>query len=217
MLTELIGKKLQMTQIWKESGEVVPVTVLQAGPCQVVQVKTEETKDGYRAVQLGFEEMKSPKGTVGKGLTKAETGHFKKNDIAAKRVLREVDLPAGSSLKAGDEVTVEIFDDVTHVDVTGTSKGRGFAGVIKRHNFSRGPKSHGSKHYRGPGSTGQHQGMSKVRKGKTMAGHYGHERVTTMHLEVVKVEKERNLLYVKGAVPGPSGGYLKIRKSILAV
>jgi large subunit ribosomal protein L3 len=216
MLTHLIGKKLQMTQVWKETGEVVPVTVIQAGPCQVVQVKTDETKDGYRAVQLGFDVKKSKKGNVGKNLSKAEAGHFKKSGVEPKRVLKEVPLPDGTSLKAGDEVTVEIFNDISHVDVIGTTKGRGFAGVIKRHDFSRGPKSHGSKHYRGPGSTGQHQGMSKVRRGKPMAGHYGDERVTTMNLEVVKVEKERNLLYVKGAVPGPSGGYVQIRKSILS-
>ncbi|MDF1666282.1 MAG: 50S ribosomal protein L3 [Planctomycetota bacterium] len=216
MLTELIGKKLQMTQVWKESGEIVPVTVLQAGPCQVVQVKTEETKDGYRAVQLGFEDKKTSKGTLGKNMSKAEKGHFAKSKVDPKRLVQEVPLPEGTSLKSGDTVTVEIFKECSHVDVTGTTKGRGFQGVIKRHDFSRGPKSHGSKHYRGPGSTGQHQGMSKVRKGKHMPGHYGSEQVTTMHLEVVKVEAERNLLYVKGAVPGPSGSYLKIRKSILS-
>jgi large subunit ribosomal protein L3 len=215
MLTELLGKKLQMTQVWNEAGQVVPVTVLQAGPCDVVQVKTDESADRYRAVQLGFGSVASKKSKkVGDRLSKGEQGHFKKHGVEAKRVLREVDLPAGTELAAGDKVTVEIFQDVKRVDVSGVSKGRGFAGVIRRHDFSRGPKSHGSKHYRGVGATAQCQGMSKVRKGKPMAGHYGAENCTVKNLEVVKVEPERDLLYVKGAVPGPSGGYLKIRKSV---
>lgn len=217
MLTEIIGKKLQMTQLWNEQGAVIPVTVLQAGPCDVVQVKTEETKDGYRAVQLGFGEVKSHKqGKIGRRVNKPDLGHFTKHNVEPRRVLREVALPSGVELKPGDKVSVEIFEGVAKVDITGTTKGRGFAGVIKRHGFSRGPKSHGSKHYRGPGSTGQHQGMSKVRKGKHMPGHYGAETCTTLNLEVVKIDKERDLLFVKGAVPGPSGGYLRIRKSIKA-
>ena len=216
MLTELLGKKLQMTQLWTEARELIPVTVLQAGPCQVVQVKTEETKDQYRAVQLGFGEIKSQKnGQFETRINKPELGHFAKNHLEPSRILKEVSLPEGVEVKAGDEVTVEIFENVSHVDVTGKTKGRGFQGVIKRHDFSRGPKSHGSKHYRGPGSTGQHQGMSKVRKGKPMPGHDGDEQVTIMNLEVVKVDKERHLLFVKGAVPGACGGFLRIRKSIL--
>lgn len=217
MLTELIGKKLQMTQVWRDNGEVVPVTVLQAGPCKVVQVKTEETKDRYRAVQLGFEDMKSEKsGKLGSRVNKPELGHFKKAGVEPTRVLEEVSLPEGEEVKPGDEITVEIFANVSHVDVVGHTKGRGFAGVVKRHDFTQGPRSHGSKHYRGPGSTGMHQAMSRVRRGKPMPGHYGDEQVTVMHLEVVKVEKDKNLLYVKGAVPGPSGGTLRIRKSILS-
>lgn len=214
MLTEIIGKKLQMTQVWDENGSVVPVTVLQAGPCEVVQVKTEESKDNYRAVQLGFGKAASKKNNkLGRRVNKPMAGHYKKHGVEPKRVLKEVQLPDGTELKPGDVVTVEIFKDIKHVDVIGNIKGRGFAGVIKRHNFSRGPKSHGSKHYRGPGSTGQHQGMSKVRKGKHMAGHWGAERVTVKKLEVVKVDTDNNLLFVKGSVPGPSGGTLRIRRS----
>lgn len=217
MLSELIGKKLQMTQIWNEAGEVVPVTVVQAGPCDVIQVKTDESRDGYRAVQLGFGEVKSRKqGKLGSRLNKPRRGHFEKAGVDPRRVLQEVELPEGVELKAGDTVTVEIFKDATKVDVTGTTKGRGFQGVVKRHDFSRGPKSHGSKHYRGPGSTGACQAPSRVRKGKKLAGQFGNTRCTIQGLEVVRVDADRNLMYIKGAVPGPSGGTLRIRRALKA-
>lgn len=217
MLTELFGKKLQMTQLWNDAGEVVPVTVLQAGPCQVVQVKTEESSDGYRAAQIAFDAVSLGRNDMTAKKTPRvnapRMGHFRTHSAEPAKMLGEVPLPEGVEVKPGDVITVSIFGSIKKVDISGKSKGRGFAGVIKRHNYSRGPKSHGSKHYRAPGSTGMHQGMSRVRKGKPMPGQYGAEATTAKNLEVIKVDVDRNLLYVKGAVPGPSGGYLRIRKS----
>ncbi|MBL4847199.1 MAG: 50S ribosomal protein L3 [Planctomycetes bacterium] len=215
-LSALLGKKLSMTQVWDDSGNVVPVTVLQIGPCQVVQVKTADGKDGYDAVQLGYDPIPARKGGAGDPRANKPTrGHFARHGAEAHRTIKEVRLAsgetapeAGSVLKVGD-----VFEGVSVVDVVGTSKGRGFAGCIKRHNFTTGPKTHGSKNYREPGSTGAGTSPGHVTKGKRMPGHMGAVRKTVRNLQVVKIEAEHNLLYVKGAVPGPRGGTILVRKA----
>lgn len=203
MINGLIGKKISMTQVFTEEGKRVPVTVVRTGPCAVVQVKTAE-KDGYQAVQLGFEEKR-------KNITKPLVGHFLKQRVTPQRLLREIRVKGECDLKAGDVVGVEIFEDTRLVNVTGISKGKGFQGTIKRHKFTRGPAGHGSKNVRAPGSIGQSATPSRVFKGVRMPGHMGHARCTVKNIEIVKVDKESNLLLLKGAVPGPSGGYLIIR------
>ena len=210
-LSTLLGKKLSMTQIWDDSGNVVPVTVLQVGPCQVVQVKAGDGKDGYDAVQIGYESLPARNG--GKGdprANKPTRGHFEPH-----RTIREVRLGAGEAAPdAGSVLSVgDVFEGVSVVDVVGTSKGRGFTGNVKRHNFTTGPKTHGSKNYREPGSTGAGTSPGHVIKGKRMAGHHGAVRRTVRNLQVVKIEAEHNLLYVKGAVPGPNGGTILVRKA----
>ena len=212
----LLGKKLKMTQLWNDKGEVMGVTVIQAGPCQVVQVKSKESKDGYSAVQLGFEE--TPARNDGKGTprtNKPMAGHFKKNNATAKRFLREVRLKDGEKLPApGETIKVDaVFAPPQLVDVIGTSKGHGYAGVVKRHHFSGGFRSHGSKSWRDPGSVASNQCPGRLFPGKRLAGHMGDARRTVRNLEVVKVEPEPNLLYVKGGVPGPTGGLLYIEKA----
>ncbi len=209
MKKAIIGRKVGMTQLFDESGAVLPVTVIEAGPCVVSQVKTEES-DGYAAVQVGFGEVKAAK------VNKPEAGHFKKNDVAPKRVLREFRLE-DSAYKAGDIIKADVFAPGEAVDVVGRSKGKGYAGVIKRWNFSRLKESHGS----GPvarhgGSLGASSTPSRVMKGKKMAGHLGAERVTVQNLRVVKVDAENNLIAVKGAVPGPRGGIVVIKDSVKA-
>lgn len=209
MKKAIIGRKVGMTQLFDESGAVLPVTVIEAGPCVVSQVKTEES-DGYAAVQVGFGEVKAAK------VNKPEVGHFKKNDVAPKRVLREFRLE-DSAYKAGDIIKADVFAPGEAVDVVGRSKGKGYAGVIKRWNFSRLKESHGS----GPvarhgGSLGASSTPSRVMKGKKMAGHLGAERVTVQNLRVVKVDAENNLIAVKGAVPGPRGGIVVIKDSVKA-
>jgi large subunit ribosomal protein L3 len=194
-----------MTQIFLEDGRLVPVTVLIAGPCSVVQVKTAKD-DGYDAVQLGFEDKK-------RRVSKPLAGHFKKSGVAPKRILREVRLNAASNLKAGDSVDVKIFDAVKRVDVIGISKGKGFQGTIKRHHFTRGPASHGSMNVRQPGSIGASADPSRVMKGMRMGGHMGHMRTTVKNLEVVHIDPENNLLLVKGSVPGPNGSHVMVRKT----
>ncbi len=216
MVTTLVGKKLNMTQIWDSEGNVIPVTLIQAGPCTVVQVKAKDGKDGYDAVQLGFGELKRK--NDGKGdfrATKPMLGHFEKNGAAPHHLLREVRLPEGASAPAAGTVLKvdEVFGGVTRVDVIGTSKGRGFQGTIKRHGFNAGPRTHGSKNYREPGSTGNNTTPAHVIKGKRMPGHMGDARRTVRNLEVVKIEPEQNLLYVRGAVPGPRGGTVVVRKA----
>lgn len=216
MISTLLGKKLSMTQLWDENGDVQPVTVIQAGPCQVVQVKTKDGKDGYDAVQIGFEDCPARNG--GKGdprVSKAEAGHFKRHGADAKRHLREIRIQGGSAPEAGSVLKVdEVFKGVAKVDVIGTSKGRGFQGCVKRHSFTTGPKTHGSKNYREPGSTGSNQTPGHVMKGKRMPGQMGNVRRTTRNLQVVKIEGEQNLIYVKGAVPGPNGGLVMVRKAV---
>jgi large subunit ribosomal protein L3 len=207
MISGLIGKKVGMTQIIQEDGIVVPITVVQAGPCVVVQKKT-VAKDGYEAVQLGFVEFIKPK-----RVTKGMTGHFKKAGTAPVRILREIRIEGDDSPKAGDKVLCDIFMAQERVHVIGTSKGRGFAGLIKRHHFRGGRASHGSMFHRAPGSIGASAFPSRVIKGMRMAGHLGNERVTVRNMRVERVDQENNLLYLRGAVPGPAGGYLVLEKS----
>ncbi|MCL1893150.1 MAG: 50S ribosomal protein L3 [Holophagaceae bacterium] len=206
MANGIIGKKLGMTQIFNEKGQIVPVTVIQAGPCVVVQRKT-ANKDGYDAIQIGF--IDAP---AGKRASKPEKGHCEKHGVAPVRVLRELRIEAESPLKEGDSVLVDAFQEKVKVNVTGISKGKGFAGVIKRHHFAGGRASHGSMFHRAPGSIGGSSDPSRVYPGIRMAGHMGSEQVTVRNLEVAKVDAENNLLLVKGAVPGPKGGFVVIRQ-----
>jgi large subunit ribosomal protein L3 len=207
MITGLIGKKIGMTQLVQDDGTVVPVTVVQAGPCVVVQKKTVE-KDGYESVQLGFVEFVKPK-----RVNKAMTGHFKKADSAPVRILREMRVEGEGSPKPGDKVLCDIFTEKERVHIIGTSKGRGFAGLIKRHHFRGGRASHGSMFHRAPGSIGSSAYPSRVLKGMRMAGHLGSERVTVQNIRVERIDQENNLLYLRGAVPGPQGAYLIVEKS----
>ena len=206
---KLLGRKIGMTTIFREDGSAIPVTLLEVGPCFVVQVRTKE-RDGYDAVQIGFERMKE------KHCTKPLLGHFKKAGVPPLRFLREVRLKTSEhNLKPGQVLTVEAFEGIRFVDVSGTSKGRGFAGTIKRWGFRRGPQSHGSQNVRRPGAIGQCMTPGRVFKGKRMAGRYGGKRVTVKNLEVVEIIPERNILVVKGAVPGPNGGFVEVRRSLI--
>lgn len=201
----LIGKKLGMSQIFDPAGEVTSVTVIEVGPCEVVQVKTEET-DGYRAAQLGFEPQ------MEKRVKKPQLGHFKRAGVEPKRILRESPLSADEEVNPGDVVTVDqVFSEGVYIDVIATSKGRGFSGTIKRHGFGRGPMSHGSKNIREPGSTGMHTYPGRVFKGKRMPGQFGNKRTTVKNLVVVGVDAARNRLLVKGSIPGPNGGIVSVR------
>ena len=204
MVNTILGRKLGMTQVWDEDDNVVPVTVIQAGPCTISQVKTKAT-DGYEAVQIGFGEIKP------KRVNKPLAGHFKAKGVEPMRYLREVRVEDASEYKTGDQVTVEIFADSKAVDVTGTSKGKGFQGTIKRWNFHRGPMTHGSRNQRRPGSIGQCAYPARLRKGLHMAGHMGNERVTVKNLKLVRVDAEQNLLLVKGAVPGGKNALVQVR------
>jgi len=203
----LIGRKVGMTQIFDDHGEQVPVTVLKAGPCTVVQRKRRE-RDGYDAVQLGFEECPLEK------LNRPMRGHFGRALKSGFRVLREVRLDEGEDIAEGETLTVELFSDVAFVDVTGMSKGRGFQGVVKRYRMGGGRASHGSMTHRRVGAIGQCAMPSRVFKNKKMPGRMGHRRVTVQNLRVVGVRKEDNALLVEGAVPGPSGGLVIIREAV---
>ena len=209
MSKAILGRKLGMTQIFTEEGQVVPVTVIEAGNNVVIQNKTTES-DGYNAVQLGFGEIKE------KHLTKPLKGRFEKAGVEPVKYIREMRLTAPSEYKVGDKIGVDIFEAGQLVDVTGISKGKGFAGTVKRHGFARGPMGHGSKSHREPGSTGAmisgHGG--RVLKGKKLPGHMGNERVTVQRLTLVKVDTDRNLLLIKGAVPGPKKGLLMIKETV---
>ena len=211
MKKAIVGKKIGMTQIFTEDGQLVPVTVIEAGPCTVVQLKTVES-DGYQAVQVGFGEMTEARAK--KLLTKPVQGHFAKAGVAAKRTLRELRFDDCSGYKVGDEIKVDQFEKGDHIDVTGTSKGHGYTGAIQRWNQHTGPMAHGSKYHRGVGSLSANSDPSRVFKNKHMAGHYGVDRVTVQNLEVVSVDAERNLLLVKGAVPGPNNSLLMIRDTV---
>jgi large subunit ribosomal protein L3 len=200
----ILGRKLGMTQVWGEDDNIIPVTVIEAGPCVVSQIKTKET-DGYEAIQIGFGDLKE------KHVNKPMAGHFAKAGVKPMRYLREVRVDDASKHELGETITVEAFSDIEKVNVTGTSKGHGFSGVIKRHGFAGGPGRHGSHFHRAPGSIGQCAYPSRVLKGMRMAGQFGNDRVTVRNLKVVRIDAEHNVILVKGAVPGASNGLVMIR------
>jgi len=206
MTLGVIGTKLGMTQIFDESGLSIPVTVIKVDPIVVTQVKTVET-DGYNAIQVGTIAAKE------KHLTKAQIGHFKKNNLANYRHLQEFRVEDPSKFTIGQEISLEVLDNVEKVDVTGRSIGKGFQGTVKRHNFSRGPMGHGSKNHRAPGSIGAGTTPSRVVKGKRMAGNMGNEKVTVTKLTVAKVIADKKLLLIKGAIPGPEGKLVTLKPS----
>jgi large subunit ribosomal protein L3 len=204
----ILGKKIGMSQVFRADGQVVPVTLLKAGPCIVVQRKTPAT-DGYDAVQLGLNEFVKPK-----RINKPRTGHLKKAGAEGAKFLREFRITPGSGdMKPGDQVLVSDFRPNEKVDVIGVSKGRGFAGVVKRHHFRGGEGSHGSMFHRAPGGIGASSFPSRVLPGMRMGGHMGHDQVTVRNLEIIEVDAEDNVLVVKGAVPGPNGGYVVVRRA----
>lgn len=213
MKAGLLGRKVGMTQIYQDDGTVVPVTVLECGPCTVLQLKTQET-DGYTAVQLGFADKRR------KSATAAERGHAKKAESEPKRFVREIrqnQMTDIDGLTVGNVLTVDLFSEIKSVDVIGTSKGRGFAGVIKRHGFKGLRASHGVKRmHRHPGSSGPSADPSRTLPGVRKPGHYGVAKVTSKNLKVYKIDPESNLLIVRGAVPGPNGGYVVVRQSVKA-
>ena len=210
MSKTLIGKKVGMTQIFDEKGAVIPVTVIEAGPCTVVQVKNTET-DGYNAIQLGFGSVKEKK------LNKPLKGSFKKANIEPKKHLREFRLDSVENITVGSELKADVFEAGEKVDIQGTTKGKGFQGVIKRHGQHRGPMGHGSMYHRRPGSMGPTSTPGRVFKGKKLPGHMGVDTVTIQNLEVVRVDLDKNVLLVKGSVPGNKGAILKIKKSVKVV
>ncbi len=209
MKKAILGTKIGMTQIFDENGKVIPVTVVLAGPCTVIQKKTVET-DGYEAVQVGYGEVKEKK------VNKPLKGHFAKADTANKKYLREFRLDDISGLEVGSEIKADIFEAGEKIDVTGISKGKGFAGPMKRWGMHRGPMTHGSGYHRGSGSMGACSAPGRVMKGKKLPGHLGVEKVTVQNLEVVKVVADENIILVKGAVPGNKGGLVTIRNSVKA-
>ena len=206
MQKAIIGKKLGMTQLFSPDGVLIPVTVVEAGPCTVVQKKEVES-DGYLAVQLGFSDIE-------KKLNKTMKGHFDKGGVAYKNYLREFKLENAAELNVGDELKANVFAEGDRVDVTGISKGHGFSGTVKRWGSHRGPMSHGSGYHRGVGSMGACSYPGKVMKGKKLPGHYGVDKVTVQNLDVVKVDEEKNLILVKGAIPGPKGGIVTIKNTV---
>lgn len=203
----ILGKKLGMTQIFDEKGVLTPVTVVSAGPCQILQIKTKE-KDGYSALQLGFDQ-KSKKAT-----NKPQMGHFGKSGSDPLRFVREVRIDNESEYEVGQTIDVNIFEKGEHVDVTGITKGRGFQGTIRRYHTRRGPETHGSRHHRRPGSSGASAHPSHVFKGKKNPGQMGSSRATTLNLTIIKTDKEKNLILIKGSVPGHINGYIMIRKPV---
>ena len=203
----LIGKKLGMTQIFDEQGKVIPVTVIEAGPCVVAQVKTVES-DGYNAIQLGFGDVKESK------INKPEKGHFAKSKLTPKKHLREFRLDSVENINVGDELKADTFTAGDQLDIQGTSKGKGFQGVIKRHGQSRGPMGHGSMYHRRPGSMGPTSTPGRVFKGKKLPGHMGRVTVTIQNLDVVKVDMDKNVILIKGSVPGAKGAILKLKTSV---
>lgn len=209
MKKAILTTKVGMTQIFNEDGVLTPVTVLQAGPCVVTQVKTVEN-DGYSAVQVGFVDKKE------KGINKPQKGHFDKAGVSPKRFVREFRFENAEEYTVGQEIKADIFAAGDKIDVTATSKGKGYAGGIKRHGLKSGPSAHGSKYHRHAGSNGSASDPSKVFKGKKMPGHMGAERVTIQNLEVVKVDAEANIILVKGAVPGPKKSLVMLKESVKA-
>jgi large subunit ribosomal protein L3 len=207
MISGLLGKKLGMTQVFMPDGALIPCTVIEIGPCSVIQVKTRE-RDGYEAVQVGF----LPKA---RGTNKPLRGHFTKHNVQPLRYLREFKATGEVALAGGETLTVEIFKEGERVDIAGTTKGRGFAGVVKRYGFAGNPGAHGTHEtFRGPGSVGSAAHPSHTPKGKRLAGHYGVDRKTIRNLRVVRVDKDRNLLLVRGAIPGGRGGLVEVRKHV---
>lgn len=202
-MTLILGRKIGMTQLFAEDGTVAGVTVVEAGPCSVTQVRTKE-QDGYDAVQLGFDDVPD------RLVRKPQRGHFKKTGVAPKRFLREERLDAPAELGVGDTITVDAFQVGDVIDVIGTTKGRGFAGTIRRHGFSRGSETHGCMNVRQPGSIGCSAYPSRVFKGKRMAGHMGAKRHTTKNLVIVRIDADKNLIFVRGAVPGPPNGMVQL-------
>ncbi|PWM45096.1 MAG: 50S ribosomal protein L3 [Clostridiales bacterium] len=203
----IIGRKIGMTQLFTENGSVVPVTVIEAGPCAVVQKKTAEN-DGYSSVQLGFEDIRE------KLVVKPRKGQFDKAQVAYKRVLKELKLDNSEELNVGDLIKADVFVPGDKVDVTGVSKGKGYQGTIKRHGFHTGPMAHGSGYHRHQGSMGANTDPSRVMKGKGMPGHMGSEQVTIQNLNIVKVDVENNLIAIKGAIPGPNGGLVVVKTAV---
>ena len=207
MAKGILGKKIGMTQVFDEEGRFIPVTVIEAGPCVVVQRKTRQ-RDGYDAIQVGFGEIKE------KHTNKPIRGHFRKAEVQPKKYLREFRLDDGEDYQVGQQIDVSQFEAGEKVDVTATSRGKGFAGAVKRHGFGRGPMSHGSKYHRGPGSLSASSFPSRVFKGRKLPGRMGGQKVTVQSLQLVRVDKDRNLLLVKGAVPGPNGSLVTVRSSV---
>ena len=211
MKKAILGKKIGMTQIFVSDGRLVPVTVVEAGPCTVVMVKTED-RDGYEAIQVGFGELSEQRAK--KLLNKPELGHFAKAGVAPARHLREFRFEDVSSYSVGDTIKCDVFAEGDKIDVIGTSKGHGYTGAIQRWNQHTGPMAHGSKYHRGVGSLSANSDPSRVFKNKHMAGQYGGERVTVQNLEIVQVDAERNLLMIKGAIPGANGSLVMVRDAV---
>jgi large subunit ribosomal protein L3 len=209
MKKAILGRKLGMTQIFDENGKIVPVTVIEAGPCVVVQKKTVE-KDGYDAIQVGFADVRE------KLLNKPQKGHFAKVGAPLKRYVRELKLETASEYQVGQEIKADVFAAGERVDVSGVSKGKGFAGTIKKWNQQRGPMSHGSKFHRAPGSMGASSDPSRTFKNKHMPGHMGNVKATVLNLQVAKVMPEKNVILIRGGVPGPNKGYVLIRNTVKA-
>ena len=209
MKKAILARKVGMTQVFDDNGTLTPVTVLQAGPCTVTQIKTEEN-DGYNSVQVGFGEIRDIL------VNKPRKGHFAKAGVDNQRFVREFKFDNVADYELGQEIKADIFEAGDKVDATATSKGKGFQGVIKRHNFSRGPESHGSKHHRHHGSSGASATPAEVAKGKKMPGQMGNERVTIQNLEIVKVDVENNLILVKGSVPGPKKALVTLKETVKA-
>ncbi len=207
MKKAILARKVGMTQIFNKDGQLIPVTVLEAGPCVVTQVKTEDN-DGYAAVQVGFEDIRE------KLVNKPEKGHFAKADVPVKRFLKEFRFENAAEYAVGQEIKASVFAEGDHVDATAISKGKGYQGAIKRHNQSRGPMAHGSKYHRHAGSNGAASDPSRVFPGKKMPGQMGHVQVTVQNLEIVRVDEENNLLLVKGAVPGPRKSLVTIKETV---
>lgn len=205
-MTGIIGKKIGMSRFFREDGTVVPVTLVASGPCSIIQIKTKE-KDGYNAVQVGFDSVKE------KNLSKALAGHFKKSNTKPSRVVKEFRTDEVEGLETGKDITVEVFENIKKLDVVGISKGHGFSGTVKRYGFGRGRESHGNTNHRAPGSIGGHSYPARVWPGQKLPGQYGNKRITVKNVELVNVDKEKNMLVIKGGLPGPNGGYLMIKKS----
>ncbi|EDS76485.1 ribosomal protein L3 [Clostridium botulinum C str. Eklund] len=209
MKKAIIGRKIGMTQIFDENGKVIPVTVVEAGPCAVLQKKSEE-KDGYNAIQVGFEDIRE------KLANKPKKGHFAKAGVSLKRIVKEFRLENIDEYEVGTEIKADVFEAGDKVDVTGVSKGKGFQGTIKRWNFHRGPMAHGSKYHRAVGSMGAASDPSRTFKNKKMPGHMGNKKSTVLNIEVVKVMADKNVLLIKGGIPGPNKGYVVIKDTVKA-